>query len=124
MAESRRTLVRVAAVGLWASSVAVATLILYGGEWPGWERGLLNALWAGVLTLSLIWCILVLRHRGPHDGATATATLPPPQSMGGGWVAAEPEQRESSGRTFVSAAPRTARKRIHYRVVTGHRGRR
>ncbi len=44
MAEWRRTLVRVAAVRPGTSSVAVATLILYGGEWPGWEHGLLNAL--------------------------------------------------------------------------------
>lgn len=119
LAEARRTPVRVAAVGLWASSVSVATLILYGGEWPGWERGLLNILWAGVLTLSLIWGIVVLRRPFPPDGSTATATLPPPQSMGGGWVGAEPTQR-TEGRTFVSATPRP-RKRIRYRVVTKRR---
>lgn len=131
LAEARRTPVRVAAVGLWASSVSVATLILYGGDWPGWERPLLNILWAGVLTLSLIWGIVVLRRPFPPDGSTATATLPPmsagpdiSQSMGGGWVAAEPEPRtqpeRGSGRTFVSATPRP-RKRIRYRVVTKRR---
>lgn len=115
LAESRRARLRIAAVGLWGSSVAVATLIMYGVAWRAWERGAFTLLWAGLLTMSIVWALLLVRlqHKAPLP---AVATLPeatgpggfvPARAPGGRAEGGEQEQEEEEhgGRHWVSASP-------------------
>lgn len=93
---------RIVAVSLWGSSVALATLILYRFEWIGWERGVLNLLWTGVISLSLFWAVIVLR------GLSLPPAAPPPPASPGTW----------HNRSFVAPA-QTPRVKVRYRTVKG-----
>ena len=109
LAERESARVRIGAVGLWASCLALATLIMYRAAWIGWERTLLNILWAGVITLSLIWALLLLRR--PSAPLPPAATFPHPPN----YVPPEPEQ-QAGGQHWQQRT-----RRIRYRVVTRRR---
>lgn len=102
--ERRPARVRVAAVGLWCSSVAIATLVMYAADWPGSADTWLNILWAGLIAASLVWCVVMLKQ--PAAAPAPTATLPPPGTMGTFVTPFEPEPDDNArGAHWVSPRP-------------------
>lgn len=94
-ADSKRPRIRVAAVGLWACCVALATLIMYS-TWDG-PSAWLNFGWTGVVSLSLIWGVAVVRNPPPAPTPTAAPTpdstftaVTPTPLRGSHWVSPKP----------------------------------